>query len=290
MRFLVLGASGMAGHVIALYLQEQGHKVVGFARRRVPEIEEFIVGDAREEKSLCNALDASNADMIVNAIGILNKDANANKSAAVYLNTYLPHRLAELTARSASRVCQISTDCVFCGNTGPYSEDSIPDGLTWYDRTKALGELRDDKNLTLRQSIIGPDINANGIGLLNWFMHQGSVVKGFVGAKWTGLTTLELAKAIEVAASQSVTGLTNMVPSSSISKYELLKLFSECLREGQVEVTPDNNLQLDKTLVRTNFSIDFTPASYERQVQEMAGWINRHKVIYKQYDLSHFAQ
>lgn len=289
MRFLVLGASGMAGHVVALYLQEQGHEVIGYARRRVPEIEKFIVGDACEEKGLRNAVEASDADVIVNAIGILNKDADANKSSAVYLNAYLPHRLAEFTAQSASRVCQISTDCVFCGNTGPYSEDSIPDGLTWYDRTKALGELRDDKNLTLRQSIVGPDINANGIGLLNWFMHQDSAVAGFTGAKWTGLTTLELAKAIEAAAGQSAAGLTNMVPSSNISKFELLKLFSEYLREGRVVVVPSTELQLDKTLVRTNFSIGFIPASYERQIQEMAEWIDRHKDMYKHYN-SHFAQ
>ena len=83
----------------------------------------------------------------------------------------------------------MSTDCVFSGRRGGYTEKDFRDGETFYDRSKALGELEDDKNITLRNSIVGPDINPNGIGLFNWFMHQKDQVNGFSNTMWTGQTT-----------------------------------------------------------------------------------------------------
>ena len=91
----------------------------------------------------------------------------------------------------------MSTDCVFSGKTGWYSETSSRDGETFYDRSKALGELENNKDLTFRNSIIGPDLNKNGIGLFNWFMKQEGQIYGFTKAIWTGVTTLTLAKAME---------------------------------------------------------------------------------------------
>ena len=82
----------------------------------------------------------------------------------------------------------------FSGEKGNYLESDFPDGKTFYDRTKALGELNDDKNITLRNSIVGPDIKASGIGLLSWFMKQSGTINGFTKAMWTGQTTVQLAK------------------------------------------------------------------------------------------------
>mgnify|MGYP000240754487 FL=1 len=161
----------------------------------------------------------------------------------------------------------------------------MPDGQTVYDRTKAAGELRDSKNLTFRCSIVGPDTDPDGIGLLNWFMAQKGPIKGYSGAIWTGLTTLELAKAMERAASEGVHGLVNMVPPASISKLDLLLLFNQELRGGSVEIVPDNSIQLDKTLVRTNFDSSFRPAGYAEQVAEMAGWVRAHRGLYPHYEI-----
>lgn len=285
MRFLVLGASGMAGHTISIYLKEQGHRVVGFSRRGVPFLMKQVVGDARDEALLTETISQGEFDIVVNCIGVLNQYANRNPERAAYLNGELPHVLARLTVGTRIRVFHMSTDCVFAGNTGPYTEDSMPDGQTVYDRTKAAGELRDDKNLTFRCSIVGPDIDSDGIGLLNWFMAQDGPVKGYSDAIWTGLTTLELAKAMERAASENVRGLVNMVPGESISKLDLLRLFNKELRGNSVEIVPDSGVRLDKTLVRTNFECSFTPASYTEQVAEMAEWIRAHAELYPHYPI-----
>lgn len=284
MRFLVLGASGMAGHLISLYLKERGHFVVGFSRRGVPFLKEQVLGDARDEAAIAEALYEGEFDVVINCVGVLNKAAEENPDAA-YLNGELPHVLARLTEGTPTRVFHMSTDCVFAGNTGPYTEASVPDGLTAYDRTKAAGELRDGKNLTFRNSIVGPDINQNGIGLLNWFMGQEGTVKGFTGAIWTGLTTLELAKAMEYEAGEDAYGLVNMVPDGSINKCDLLGLFNEELRGGKVEIVADAGLQLDKTLVRTNFVPTYMPKPYPEQVREMAGWVRAHKELYPHYEV-----
>ena len=139
----------MAGHVISLYLKEQGHVVTGFSRRRVDFVEN-INGDATDTALLTQIVSHNSYDVVINAIGILNRNAEEHKDRAVFLNAYLPHFLAQLTESKKTRIFHMSTDCVFKGNTGPYTEKSIPDGETFYDRTKALGEIVDSKNLTLR--------------------------------------------------------------------------------------------------------------------------------------------
>lgn len=284
MRFLVLGASGMAGHVIALYLKECGHEVTGFSRRKVAFVES-IAGDAMDAPLLEKVIREGEYDIIVNAVGILNQDAEDRKDVAAYLNAYLPHRLAALTADTPTRVVHMSTDCVFKGNTGPYTESSFRDGETFYDRSKALGELDDAKNLTLRNSIVGPDVNEDGIGLFNWFMRQEGPIDGFTGAIWTGVTAVELAKAIEAAALEGATGLVNLVPDESISKFELLGLFNKHMRGGRVEIVPSGELSLDKALTRASDALSFRAASYDRQVGEMAEWICAHACLYPHYRL-----
>lgn len=283
MRFLVLGAAGMAGHLISLYMREQGHDVTGFARRDLPFLEFQVKGDVTD-MTVLEPVVRDGYDVVVNCVGVLNKAAETNPNAA-WLNGELPHVLAGVTADLPTRVFHMSTDCVFAGNTGPYTEVSNPDGESAYDRTKAAGELNDGKNLTFRNSIVGPDMNPNGIGLLNWFMQQSGPVKGFTGAIWTGLTTLELAKAMEHEAAGDARGLVNMVPEDSINKYELLQLFNRELRGGSVEIVPDAGLQLDKTLVRTNFEPTYRPKSYPEQIREMAGWVRAHKELYPHYEV-----
>jgi len=284
MKFLVLGASGMAGHTICLYLKEAGHSVVGFSRRHLSFVD-GIIGDVRDEDLLREILEEGDYDIVVNAVGVLNGNASANQELAEYVNGEFPHRLAEITADMKARIIHMSTDCVFAGNTGPYTEGSVPDGESVYDRTKAAGELNDGKNLTLRNSIVGPDVNANGIGLFNWFMKQEGPIKGFTEAKWTGMTTLELAKAMEAAAMAGSVGLVNMVPPGNISKYELLELFNLHFRKGGVEILPTDSVRIDKTLVRTNFDCSFMPAPYERQVEEMAAWTRAHADLYPHYEI-----
>ena len=282
MKILVLGASGMAGHIIALYFKERSYDVTGFTRRPIPYCKN-IIGDAMKPEDVKIAIFSDNFDVVINAIGVLNQNAEDHKSMAVMLNGYLPHFIADTLRESKTKLIHMSTDCVFAGNTGPYYEDSFPDGMIFYDRSKAIGEVNDDKNLTFRNSIIGPDINEKGIGLFNWFMKQEDSINGFTGAIWTGVTTLTLAKAMEEAVNQNLTGLYNLVNNESISKFDLCILFNKYFRNGRIIINPSDKLQLDKSLRHRRTDFSFVVPSYEQQIKEMADWVNTHKEFYPHY-------
>lgn len=284
MKFLVFGCNGMAGHLISIYLSEQGYDVTGFARTPSPFVK-TITGDAMDAESVKKAITEDKYDTVINCIGLLNQFAEKNKARAVYLNSYFPHYLAQLTEGTETQIIHMSTDCVFSGKKGLYTEDDLRDGVTFYDRTKALGELEDDKNLTLRQSIVGPDIKASGIGLLNWFMQQNGEVMGYTRAIWTGQTTLQLAKTMEAASKERVHGLINTVPDTSITKCELLELFNKHLRDGAIKIIPVDKMAADKSLKRTNFDFTYRIPDYEQMVFELAEWMRTHKNLYPHYDL-----
>lgn len=284
MRFMVLGATGMAGHVVSIYLQERGHDVVGWSRRPASFLAHHVEGDAFDLDGLRSAMRSFHPDVVVNCVGLLRADCDAHHDRAVYLDAYFPHALASIASEEGTCVLHLSTDCVFEGDGGPYTEDSVPDAREFYGRAKALGELRDDRNLTLRQSIVGPDIDPHGIGLLNWFMAQDGTVKGWTGAIWTGLTTLELAKAIEACAADGSTGLVNMVPEGAgISKYDLLCLFNHEMHRDAVKVVSCGTFSCDKTLARTALPGGYRPASYAKQIADLAAWMRVHRELYPHY-------
>ena len=284
MKFLVMGANGMAGHTICLYLKESGHNVTGFDLRKSPIVKTYT-GNAQDKDKLKEIIENGNFDYIINAIGLLNQAAEDNKSAAVYLNSYLPHLLCDFTRDSKTSIIHMSTDCVFSGKNGKYTEHSLRDGETFYDRTKALGEIEDGKNITFRNSIVGPDMNENGIGLFNWFMKQQGLINGYTKVMWTGLTTLQLAKTMEQAAKEHITGLYNMVYKENISKYDLLMLFNKYFKGGKTVINAYDGAQADKTLVRTNFDFDYIIPDYEKMVSDMADWVKKHKELYPHYNL-----
>ena len=284
MRVLVLGCNGMAGHTISLYLKERGHYVMGFAHEK-SEYVDSVVGDARNIDFMRNLIIDGKYDTVINCIGILNQFAEQNKALATFLNSYFPHFLAEVTSDTETQVIHMSTDCVFSGKKGAYTEEDFRDGETFYDRSKALGELEDNKNITLRNSIVGPDINPNGIGLLNWFMKQSAPISGYTKAMWTGQTTLQLAKTMEVAAKERASGLYNTVPNHSISKYDLLRLFNKYLRNDMIQISPVEGMNADKSLKRTRYDFDYIIPDYEVMVAELADWVIKHKDMYPHYGL-----
>ena len=275
----------MAGHLISLYFKEQGNEVVGFARSESELLDNTIVGDASDMSLIKQTIEEGHYDAVINCIGLLNQFAENNKAMAVLLNGYLPHYLVDITKDTKTRVIHMSTDCVLAGNDGPYFEDSLPNGATFYDRTKAMGEINNDKDLTFRNSIIGPDIKASGIGLFNWFMKQKGPIGGYTGAIWTGVTTYTLAKAMEAALKENLTGLFNLVNNTSINKFDLCSLFNDYFRGGEVVINPDDRLQLDKTLKRTRTDFSFRVPSYEQQIKEMREWVDAHKELYPHYNV-----
>lgn len=282
-KVLVLGSAGMAGHIISLYLKENGYDVTGFSLFK-NQIFEGIVGDATDDTLVRQVIEDGEYDYVINCIGILNQFAESNRPNAVLLNAYLPHYLAKIAENTKTRIIHMSTDCVFSGSKGPYRKDDLRDGVTFYDRTKGLGELDDGRNVTLRNSIVGPDINESGIGLFNWFMKQKGTISGYTKAIWTGQTTLQLAKTMDAVMKSGASGLYNAVPDASISKYELLKLFNHYFRNDELTIQPVDGVSLDKSLVSTPFEFGYQIPSYAVMVKEMAEWVSTHKQLYRHYE------
>lgn len=282
MNFLILGAGGMAGHTTAIYLAERGHSVTALTRASFP-YGRFIRGDVKDVPFLKGVLAAGKYDVVVNCVGVLNQDAERDKSLAVWLNGYLPHLLSELTRGTSTRVLHISTDCVFSGRTGRYLENSPRDGDTFYDRSKALGELENEKDLTFRTSLVGPDLKPEGIGLFNWFMKQRGRIKGYSRAIWTGVTTVVLARAIERASESGLAGLYHLVYGEPISKLDLLGLFNEYFRDGELDITPEPSVAADKSLHNSRTDFSFQVPSYRAMVEEMKQWVEAHAELYPHY-------
>jgi dTDP-4-dehydrorhamnose reductase len=282
-KILILGSTGMAGHVITTYFEESGtYEVFNLAHKKKLNERTYVL-DVTDFTTLEVFLNKENFDVIVNCIGILNQYAEANKGKAILLNAYLPHFLEIKFGGTPVKIIHLSTDCVFSGKTGSYTETSFRDGDTYYDRTKALGEIVEGNNLTFRTSIIGPDINQNGIGLFNWFMKSKGIVSGYVNSIWTGVTTIELAKAIEKAIEKDISGLYHLVSEKSINKYELLLLIKNVFNKNDVHIDKYQNEFSDKSLINTRSDFDYEVLEYSKMIDEMKEWILAHPTFYTHY-------
>lgn len=282
MKWLILGACGMAGHLIAKYLSEQKETVTGFARQK-SSVCDTIIGDAFNNYLLENLIKTGNFDIAVNCIGVLNKAVDANLANGIYLNSYLPHKLAIYCQKYNTKLIHISTDCVFSGKRGHYTENEVPDETSYYGRTKALGEVIYNNHLTIRTSIIGPELKENGIGLFHWFMNQNEKVDGYTKVLWSGVTTLELAKAVFFGAKNNLSGLWHLSNNESIAKYDLLRLFNKYFKADKLKIEPCDVPISDKSIIFTRKDFAYNTPNYEEMIADMAMWIKNHKELYKQY-------
>lgn len=266
--------------MVAAYLQEQGHRVFGLARKESP-VCSTTIGDVRDPALLEKVLNGRPFHYVINCVGILNQAVDHSLVEGIYLNSVLPHLLAELLRETQAKLIHISTDCVFEGSKGNYTEHDPPDAVSYYGRSKALGEVIDNRNLTVRTSIVGPELKANGVGLLHWFLSQKEAVNGFDQVIWSGVTTLQLAKFILQDAKTPHTGLYHLVNNQIISKYELLRLFNRYCREDKIEIRRVSTPACDRSLCNTNPSGPLP--DYEEMVIELSEWMRRHPELYRQY-------
>jgi dTDP-4-dehydrorhamnose reductase len=283
-RIAILGGTGMAGNVAVTYLKEQVYDVF-FMSLDAPDTDKSKALDATDFPALSAWLDTVRPDVVFNCLGLLVKESEARPDIAILLNSYLPRFLENKYKTTKTKNIHLSTDCVFSGSRGGYLETDVPDGETIYDRTKALGEIVNDKDLTFRMSIIGPDQNVNGTGLFNWFMSQSGIIRGYTKALWTGLTTIELARAVDSAIKQNLTGLYHLVPDKPIDKYNLLVLFKDVFGKTDLEIEPYDSFITDKSLVNTRTDFDFTVRDYPELVRDMKCWIDNHSKLYEHYNL-----
>ncbi len=279
MNILVLGSQGMLGHVVKTYFQEKGHDVKGTSRTATEDTYELDV--TKNINDIESFIDDFKPEVVINCIGVLNKVAEDDKALTVTVNSYLPHYVDSLCIARGVKFVHVSTDCVFNGKgDGGYTESSLRDAIDFYGRSKALGEVDNDINITLRTSIVGPDSNANGTGLFQWFMNQQERVGGFDKVIWTGVTTIELARAIEKAIDNNLTGIRHVVNNQTIDKYSLLGLFKKYFNKN-IEIDKKSDHVSNKSLVRTT-DFDFEIPSYEEMVKEMSEWVNNHEDLYSE--------
>ena len=278
-KVLILGGSGMAGHMIKLYFESNGYDVK-YTCRNKENTEAFYYDVAKDMEALEKILDDVKPNLVINAIGIHNKAAEDDHVLAVKVNSLFPHYVDSLSQKYGFTFIHMSTDCVNSGLKGQYIESDVPDASSFYGRSKALGEINNNVNLTIRTSIVGPDINSNGIGLFHWFMNQTGEVNGFTEVIWSGVTTLELAKGMKAAYEQKLTGLYFLVNNKTISKFDLISLFKKYM-DKDIIINKYADKVENKSLLCTRNDFDYTVPSYEEMVKEMCEFIKEHKDIYK---------
>lgn len=284
MKYLVLGANGMAGHVITTFLREQGHDVTPCARQTTA-FEDTQELDVRDTQALAGLITDGGYHAVVNCIGLLVQDSDRKRDEAAFINAYLPHLVASVTAGTDCKLVHLSTDCVFSGLRGPYAVDSDYDGQRFYDRSKALGEVDNEKDVTLRMSIIGPELSASGSGLFNWFAAQRGQISGFRRVLWNGITTTQLARITERVAQDGTTGIIHAVPDADVSKYQLLRMLKETFSHD-VDVVPSDDYISDKRLLPN--SVDVRADHYSLMLESMRQWVRDHRGLYPHY--AHLAQ
>lgn len=281
MKLLILDSSSMVGHVMALYMKEQGHEVIGYDEVLFRNVN-TVIGSLYDTSKLDELIDDGDYDAIINCAAITNQEAEADKAIATFINAYLPHYLEKITEGTKTIVVNRSTDCIFSGKRGQYTTDDRPDAESFYARTKMLGEVVNEKDITIRTSLIGPEYEKDGKGLFNWFFNQKGEVKGFANAIWTGLTTIEFAREIETLLMKRAHGLFQLVPDYSVGKYELLIMFEKNF-PGKRNIRRIENERVDKSLVQIINGYGLIVPDYDSQIREMKTWIENHRDLYINY-------
>lgn len=267
MKIAVFGSNGMAGHTIVKYLKSCNYDVTTVARNNAN-----ISCDITDISQVDNTLEQlKKYDYIINCIGLLVAPSINRPDLAIKINSWFP-RYLEYKMTSSAKIIHLSTDCIFDGSKGPYIESDYPSETNAYGTSKRLGEINNTKDITMRTSIIGPELNADGTGLLNWILtNKDKTVKGYANALWNGITTLQLAKCIEqYIMNPAVTGIYHVVNNQySISKYNLLCLINDTY---QLNKTIDEHFlpkTVNKILVDSRLQYDWNIVDYKNQLNDL---------------------
>jgi dTDP-4-dehydrorhamnose reductase len=268
MKIVVLGANGMAGHVVTKYLKQQGHDVTEVTRNQL---------DVENQIRVENFFTILNPDIdfVINCIGLLVKDSIDRPDRAIMINSWFPHYMEQQLLNRKTKIIHLSTDCVFNGADGSYLETDVHTETNFYGKSKSLGEINNNKDITFRMSIIGPELK-NGTGLFNWFVKNSpEEVDGWVNAWWNGITTLELAKCINKYINDpTITGVYHLVNNyNEINKYELLVLINEIFSLNKMINPIRGPKHINKVLVNTRQEIDFEIPNYRIMLTELKDFI-----------------
>jgi dTDP-4-dehydrorhamnose reductase len=287
MRVLILGGDGMLGHELVRTLGERHEVRATFRANPSPRPDaaplspqaRYTGVDVRQPDSVLAALADFRPEAVVNAVGLVKQRPEAKEAVAtLQVNAVFPHQLALMCRAARARLIHLSTDCVFSGRKGHYTEDDPPDAEDLYGRSKLLGEIRDQEHvLTLRTSMIGLEV-ARKTSLVEWFLAQPGAVRGFTGAIFSGLTTFELGRLIERLLQRhgELHGLWH-VAAAPISKYELLRQLAVALGRTEVRVEPSDELVCDRSLNGEAFQrrTGYEAPPWEAMLRELAAEVRR---------------
>jgi dTDP-4-dehydrorhamnose reductase len=280
MRILILGGAGMLGHKLVQRLRDD-FDVWSTVRGRTDLLESYglldrgrvLRVDVLDFDSVIRAFAIVKPEAVINCIGIIKQlPTAADPRLNLTVNALLPHRLQQLCRVSGARLVHFSTDCVFSGRKGSYTEEDTSDAEDLYGRTKFLGETSGAGVVTIRSSLIGRELRSAS-GLVEWFLSQrGRQVRGFTRAIYSGFTTQAMARVIQLILThhRDLCG-TVQISSSPISKYDLLHLLNGAFAAG-ADIVPDDSVRVDRSLDSTRFrqSTGFEPPSWPRMIEDMA--------------------
>jgi len=287
-KVLVLGSAGLIGHQVYNYLKDSDNYELHNISYQNKIQDDTVLLDARNEQVFIDKITSISPKYIVNCIGILIDGSNADPENSIFLNSYMPHRLTRLADKINAKLIHISTDCVFSGDKKePYIETDEKDGRGVYAKTKGLGEVVSDKHLTLRTSVVGPELKNDGEELFHWFMGQSGEISGYTKAIWSGVTTTELAKAVKWSIDHHITGLYHVTNNSSISKYDLLQLFQKYTKKD-INIKPFSGKDANKSFIDTRLLMDYKIPSYDQMISDMVSLIANNRPLYSQYKVGIF--
>lgn len=281
-KVLILGSTGLIGHQVFNYLHLNGRYDLSDIVYRKKLRESSVIVDARDEDIFFRAIKDISPNFIVNCIGALISSADNDIENAIFLNSYMPHRLASLADSLDAKLIHISTDCVFSGDKdSPYLEGDHKEGIGNYAKTKGLGEVIYKNHLTLRTSVVGPELKNDGEELFHWFMNQSEAISGYTKSIWSGVTTIELAKAVECSIRRDITGLHHVTNNLSINKFDLLNLFKKHTGKD-INISPIDGKKSDKSFIDTRGLFDFEIPTYDLMIAEMIE-LMKNNSLYAQY-------
>ena len=280
-KILILGCTGMLGHVVFRCLSGKSNLDVyatarssdGISKYFPAELVHKIISgvDAEHIDTVIRTLSSIQPKIIINCTGMIEKfRAGGDPTPFISINALFPHRLSSLCQRSKARLIHISTDGVFDGKQGGYSEQDEVNISDVYGMSKYLGEVSQAHCLTLRTSIIGHELKRRN-GLVEWLLSQKGKVRGYTKAIYSGLPTIELAEIISnyILSRDNLSGIYH-VSSKPISKYKLLHLIAE--RYGKkITIEPLAGIAVDRSLDSSAFRglTGYCPPAWPELVDKM---------------------
>ena len=289
MRVLVLGADGMLGHEVVRSLVKSGHNPLG-TTRGAPQgpVASALAGipiiagvDARQADTVVSAFAEALPAAVINCIGVVKqRDEAKDALQSIRVNSLFPHELAVLCRAAGARLVHISTDCVFSGLKGAYTEDDLPDPADLYGRTKLLGEVDRSGAVTLRTSIIGLELGRKE-SLVEWFLAQRGTANGWTRALYSGVTTFELARVV-IRLLEDFPDLHGVwhVSASPIDKYDLLCRLRDAVGTD-VDIAPDDRVVINRTLDSTRFRMatGWTAPDWMTMLAELGEAVRKRELV-----------